>query len=89
MELLVASLAACTVQTLKVYCDHKKLKVDAVTVDIASQDKDGVLTLRRSLKINAPALSAAEKQRMVEIAAKCPVGKAISHEKLRIVDVLE
>ena len=90
-DLLAASLATCTSMTLRMYAEHKKLNFDAATVHVShgrvhAQDcvdceqEDGMIhEFQRELVLEGD-LSDAQRQRMVEIADRCPVHKTLHHE---------
>ena len=90
-DLLAASLATCTSMTLRMYAEHKKLNFDAATVRVSHnrvhaedcvdcEQQDGMIhEFRRELVLEGD-LSEAQRQRMVEIADRCPVHKTLHHE---------
>ena len=90
-ELLSAALATCTTMTLKMYAGFKKLDLESVTVrvthdkvhaeDCADCDsKDGKIDeFRRELSLEGD-LDEAQRQRMLEIADRCPVHKTLHGE---------
>ena len=87
-EYLGAALAACTSMTLKMYAGHKKMKLDnaIVTVDIERHDDIEIFSREIQLEGN---LSAEEKERLLEIARKCPIQKALAgqiHIKTQLVN---
>jgi putative redox protein len=65
--------------TLKMYATHKAMNLEnaIVTVDIERVDELEKFTRDIELIGN---LSAAEKERLIEIANKCPIHKALSGE---------
>lgn len=90
-DLLAASLAACTAMTLRMYADHKKIDLAEVSVRVrhdrvhekdcedCEKKGDRIDRLRRDISF-AGKLDAAERQRLVEIADRCPVHKTLSGE---------
>ncbi|WP_114690131.1 OsmC family protein [Polynucleobacter necessarius] len=75
-EYLGAALAACTSMTLKMYAGRKSMNLEnaIVTVDI---DRVGdVETFSREIELLGN-LTAEEKERLLEIANKCPIHKAL------------
>jgi putative redox protein len=90
-DLLSAALATCTSMTLKMYADHKKLALTAATVavehgkvhaeDCSDCEKaDGKIDeFRRSISLEGD-LSEAQRQRMLEIADRCPVHRTLHGE---------
>ena len=76
-EYLGAALAACTSMTLKMYASRKSmgLKNAIVTVDI--ERVNDVETFARDIQLQGD-LSMEEKERLIEIANKCPIHKALA-----------
>lgn len=76
-EYLGAALAACTSMTLKMYAGRKSMKLDnaIVTVDIVRADD--IEKFSRDIQLVGN-LSEEEKERLLEIAAKCPIHKALA-----------
>lgn len=92
-DLLMASLGACTVMTLKMYAQRKNWKLDEIVVyldhdkvhqtDSSEFEKPGskVNRFTRSLEIKGE-LTSEIKQRLLEIADKCPVHRTLKEEIL-------
>jgi putative redox protein len=90
-DLLAAALASCTTMTLKMYASHKKLDMRSAMVSVTHgrvhaddcvdcQQQDGrIHEFRRELSLDGD-LSDAQKQRMLEIADRCPVHKTLHNE---------
>ena len=90
-DLLAASLATCTSMTLRMYAQHKKLDFESATVRashgrvhaedcVDCEQQDGMIhEFQRELELKGD-LSDAQRQRMVEIADRCPVHKTLHHE---------
>lgn len=76
-EYLGAALAACTSMTLKMYAGRKEMKLDNAIVTVDIERHDDVETFSREIKL-AGNLSAEEKERLLEIANKCPIHKALA-----------
>ena len=76
-EYLGAALAACTSMTLKMYAGRKEIKLEnaIVTVDIERVKDIEIFSREIQLQGN---LSAEEKERLLEIASKCPIHKALA-----------
>lgn len=76
-EYLGAALAACTSMTLKMYATRKTMDlIDAiVTVDIERSDEVEIFSRDVQLLGN---LTTEEKTRLLEIANKCPIHKALA-----------
>ena len=90
-ELLSAALATCTTMTLKMYAGFKKIDLDAVTVKVSHKKmhaeacadcdtEDGKIDeFRRELTLEGD-LDDAQRQRMLEIADRCPVHQTLHGE---------
>lgn len=90
-DLLSAALAACTTMTLGMYARHKKIALDSATVRVRHrkkhaedcadcETKDGRIDeFQRSLELDGD-LSDDERQRMLEIADRCPVHRTLHAE---------
>jgi uncharacterized OsmC-like protein/pimeloyl-ACP methyl ester carboxylesterase len=90
-DLLSAALAACTSMTLKMYASHKKLKLASATVRVKHgkihaadcedcESKDGRIDrFDRELLLEGE-LSDEQRERMLEIADRCPVHRTLHGE---------
>lgn len=90
-DLLLAGLGACTSMTLRLYAEHKKLSLDQVVVrlrhnkvhadDCADcETKDGKVDfIDREVTLTGN-LTDAERQRLLEIADRCPVHRTLESE---------
>ena len=90
-ELLLAALGACTSMTLRMYADRKGLPLQRTTVRLSHDRvhaKDCVQTeqnigrlsrIRREIDMEGP-LNDQDRQRLVEIADRCPVHRTLSSE---------
>ena len=76
-EYLGAALAACTSMTLKMYAGRKEMKLDNAIVTVDIERVDDVETFSRDIRLQGN-LSAEEKERLLEIAHKCPIHKALT-----------
>jgi len=76
-DLLAAALAACTTLTVNLYAKRKGYAVDEVKVSIKHGQEGEAYALHRSIHY-VGALSEEEKQRLTDIANKCPVHKTLS-----------
>ncbi len=93
-DLLSAALATCTTMTLKMYASFKKLPLDAATVRVRHgkvhaedcadcETTDGKIDqFERQLILHGD-LSDAERQRLKEIADRCPVHRTL-HEEVKV-----
>jgi len=82
-EYLCASLGSCTAITLRMYAGRKNWDVEKISVTVAhsyreteSGEKTSVFT--RTLNVETT-LEGKDKDRLVEIANKCPVHKMLEH----------
>jgi putative redox protein len=75
-EYLGAALAACTSMTLKMYAGRKSMKLDNAIVTVDIERTDDIEKFSRDIQLVGN-LSEEEKQRLLEIAAKCPIHKAL------------
>ena len=78
-DLLAAGLGACTAMTLRMYARGKQLALDRVTVTVGHSRRRGtepsdLFTRRLLLKGD---LSDEQRQRLAEIADKCPVHRTL------------
>ncbi len=87
-DLLVSALGACTGMTLRMYADHKTLPLDAVIVRLRHQKihaedcqdcedpKSKIDFIEREIELQGD-LDQPAKQKMLEIANRCPVHRTL------------
>lgn len=90
-EYLLAALGACTVMTLRMYADHKEWPLEEASVRLEHskihakdckncETKEGkVDRITRQLTVRG-ALSEEQRQRLLEIAGRCPVYRTLKGE---------
>jgi putative redox protein len=76
-EYLGAALAACTSMTLKMYAGRKLMNLVNAIVTVDIERIDDVEIFKREIELQG-SLSAEEKERLLEIANKCPIHKALA-----------
>ncbi|MFY0591504.1 alpha/beta fold hydrolase [Roseivirga sp.] len=97
-DLLVASLGACTAMTIRMYANHKGIDLQEVKVHLSREKRHAadamnldenskVEFIDRELELTGN-LSEAERNRIVEIADKCPVHKTLT-KGLQVTTVLK
>jgi putative redox protein len=91
-ELLDSALAACTLLTLELYIRRKQLAVTHLAVQVEhvegkSADGKPLYQLQRKLSVEGE-LSDAERQRLLEIAARCPIHRLLEGEVRIATEVL-
>ena len=98
-DFLSAALASCTVMTLNMYARHKRLPLESVRVDV----QHGKIHAKDFLDIEAKSgkidrferlihlqgdLSQEQRERMLQIADRCPVHRSL-HDEVKIVSKLQ
>ena len=99
-DFLGAALGSCTAMTLNMYARHKKIDLQSVSVDVthsrvhaddcveceSSSGKVDVLKRKISLDGN---LTAQQRERILQIADRCPVHKTLENEIHIVSDLVE
>jgi putative redox protein len=88
-ELLAASLASCTAITIEMYADRKQWDLGGVevAVDYGEPSSDGSPGFK--VKITASEqLSDEQRERILQIAGKCPVHRTLAAKDVKIEDSL-
>src|ERR1700682_6161963 len=75
-ELLDAALASCTALTLHLYARRKGMLLSNVEVEVGHTEGDGVYRMRRDIRLTGD-LVEQERNRLLEIANKCPVHRTL------------
>ncbi|NCX51710.1 MAG: OsmC family peroxiredoxin, partial [Burkholderiaceae bacterium] len=76
-EYLGAALAACTGMTLKMYAQRKSWDLQDAIVTVDIERVNDIEKFKRSIKL-VGVVNAEQSQRLLEIANKCPVHKALT-----------
>ena len=76
-EYLGAALAACTSMTLKMYADRKEMKLENAIVTVDIERVNDVETFTREVHLLGD-LSTQDRERLLDIANKCPIHKALA-----------
>ena len=76
-EYLGAALAACTSMTLKMYASRKEMNLENAIVTVEIERADDIEKFTRDIQLIG-SLNAEEKERLLEIANKCPIHKALA-----------
>jgi putative redox protein len=80
-ELLAASLASCTAITMEMYAQRKGWDVGEMTVDVNYEPAQRGSPTRFEMVIRMPKeLPEEQRQRLMQIAAKCPVHRTLEGE---------
>jgi putative redox protein len=89
-ELLAASLASCTAITIEMYADRKEWDLGQVevTADFTEASTDSPASFKVNIKVPAE-LDDDQRERILVIAGKCPVHRALAAQDVRIEDDLE
>lgn len=82
-DLLSAALGACTAITVSMYASRRNMDLQDIDVRVMQRQQDGVFLLERQIRYIGE-LSQEDRQRLTDIANKCPVHKTLSGQ-IRIV----
>jgi len=76
-EYLGAALAACTSMTLKMYASRKAMNLENAIVTVDIERIDDIEKFTRDIQLIGN-LNPEDKERLIEIANKCPIHKALA-----------
>ena len=80
-ELLAASLASCTAITMEMYARRKGWDIGDVVVDVDYEPAQRGSVTRFGLRVRLPKeLPEDQRERLMQIAAKCPVHRTLEGE---------
>ena len=89
-ELLAASLATCTAITIEMYADRKEWDLGKVEVAVDFTEASSDSPAKFEVEIKTPAqLSDEQRERILVIAGKCPVHRALVTDDVEVDDSLE
>lgn len=80
-EFVLTALGACTAMTLRLYADRKGWPLTHVQVTLTGGPAEGKYAITRQITL-AGELDAEQRQRLIEIANKCPVHRTLTGEVL-------
>ena len=78
-EFLGAALAACTSMTLKMYSERKSIHLKNVIVTVDIERHEDVEIFTRDIQLIGD-LDDEQRERLLEIAQRCPIHKALAGE---------
>ena len=90
-ELLAASLASCSAVTMEMYAQRKGWEIGDVVVDVDYEPSQRGSPTRFAMQVQLPKeLPEEQRERLMQIAAKCPVhrtleGEVMFEEKVELV----
>ena len=87
-ELLAAALASCTAITIEMYADRKEWDLGQVEVAVDFTEATADSPAKFDVEIKTAELDDEQRKRVLVIAGKCPVHKAIAADDVEVNDSL-
>ncbi len=76
-DLLTAALGECTAMTIRWYAKQKNWPLDKVDVTVTHRKDNKTDIFTKSITIHGDRLSDEQRQKLMEISAKCPVQRTL------------
>lgn len=82
-SLLLSSLVACTLATLRMYIDHKKLAIPEITIEANMAHRINASTgeitthIDKTISYGSTTVDPERRARLLEIAERCPISKIL------------
>ncbi|WP_215396241.1 OsmC family protein [Rheinheimera oceanensis] len=86
-DLYDASLAACKAITVMMYAKNKNIPLDYLDIDVerdTTQEAKGLYVIKVKLKFFGK-LAESDKQKLTEIAGKCPIHKLMTQSETQVI----
>lgn len=77
-DFLIAALGSCTVMTMRWYARKQGWPLVHAEATIAHEKRDGHDHFTKSVTVTGDALTAEQRTKLLDIAARCPVHRAIA-----------
>jgi putative redox protein len=77
MELLAASLAACTSITLRMYADRKEWDLESIEVMVDIERNNDISTFKRTIDLKGN-FTEEQTHKLLDIANHCPIHKILN-----------
>lgn len=79
-DFLLAALGECTAMTIRWFAIQQKWPLDKVSVVMTHEKKDRQDYFTKHITIEGPELSAEQRQKLIDVAAKCPVQRTLTSD---------